>query len=116
MSARSNRRARPLPPYANQIDKTDDLVMVYCGPRAWKLAPPSENRVASLIFPTRRGPQDYRWPVHSKRVLVLAMAEPRMSVDLLIIELLRNGAQIVYVDYLGDGELTYYDPSERSAA
>jgi hypothetical protein len=47
---------------------------------------------------------------------VLGQAEPRMRVDYLIIELLRNSATIVYVDYFGDGEITYYDPRERRAA
>jgi hypothetical protein len=113
--SRANRK--PLPPYASHIDRADELVMVYCGKKAWRLAAPAPDRVASLIYPAGRDPQDYRWPVHSKRVLVLGLGEPRMSVDLLIIELLRSGARIVYVDYNGDGDIIYYDPTaERSAA
>ena len=112
----SRLRTLPLPPYANQIDRADELVMIYCGKRAWQLARPDQDRVASLIFPAGRDPQDYRWPVSGKRVIVFGLGEPRMPTDLLIIELIRNGAAVVFVDYLGDGELTLYDPAERSAA
>jgi len=118
VSGRSNTRARlPLPPYANQIDRADELTMIYCGRRAWKLAEPGPGRVASLVFPTGRDPAEYRWPVHSRDVIVFALDELRMAVDLLVIELLRNGASRVFVDYDCSGDLTLYDPSsERSAA
>jgi hypothetical protein len=109
-------RSKLLPPYANQIDQADDLVVVYCGPRAWKLAAPAQDRVASLIFPAGRDPQAYAWPVAGKEVLVLGQAEPRMSVDFLVIELLRNDASLVYVDYEADGDIICYDPRERRVA
>ena len=50
-------------------------------------------------------------------MIVFALDELRMAVDLLVIELLRNGASRVFVDYDCSGDLTLYDPSsERSAA
>ena len=106
MSAR-----RQLPPFAHDINLSDDLVMIYAGKRAWKLAEPGESRVASLAFPRGRKPSAYTWPVHSKQVLILAGGEKREIVDLLIIELLRAGARVVHVKE-GD-EVVTYDPAHR---
>lgn len=106
-------RRLPLPPFGQDIDPKDDLVMVYCGRRAWKLAEPSNERVASLAFPRGRDPAQYRWPVHSKQVLVHACGEKQGPVDLLIVELLRAGARIVYAKYTDESDLVIYDPANR---
>jgi len=100
-------RQRPLPPFGNQIDSESDLILCYCGPRAWRLASPSAERVASLVFPIGRDPSEYRWPVSGRSVLVLTLGQPRTSVDFLVIELLRAGADTVYLD-TGSGDLLAY--------
>jgi len=104
---------RSLPPFAHDIDPKDDLVLVYCGRRCWQLAEPGEDRVASLAFPRGRSPSAYRWPVHSRTVLVLAGDEKRETVDLLLVELLRAGARVVHAKYSDSEQLVTYDPSER---
>ena len=106
-----------LPPFGNQIDRDHDLVMIYCGARAWKLAKPDmPNRIASLVFPKNRDPSEFKWPVEGKNVLVFAQDEENSAVDLLTVELLRAGARIVNVRY-SDGRLEIYDPAaERRKA
>jgi hypothetical protein len=108
-------RALPLPPYGHFIDQTQSLVMIYCGARAWKLAPPAQDRVASLIFPTGRDASEYRWPVAHKNVLVIAQARPRQEVEILAVELLRAGADTVYLDLGGDNDVLRYE-NPRAAA
>jgi hypothetical protein len=104
----------PLPPFANQIDRSDELVMIYAGARAWDLAQPGPNRVASIAFPKGRKASDFRWPVHSKRCLVIGCGEPRRDVDLLAIELLRQGTAVVYAKYDQDEPVvTYNNPAVR---
>jgi hypothetical protein len=104
----------PLPPFANQIEHADELVMIYCGERAWRLAQPAADRVASLAYPKGRAAADFMWPVHSKRVLVLGMGEPRRDIDLLCIELLRTGASTVYARYdAAEPLITYNNPAAR---
>jgi hypothetical protein len=98
------------PPYAAQIDRDGDLVMIYCGRSAWELAKPvGAERVASLVFPRNRDPADFNWPVIGKQVLVLAQDEEDAAVDLLAIELLRAGGDLVHVRY-ADERLETYDP------
>ena len=109
----SAKRRPPLPPFANQIEPADDLVMVYCGPKAWKLAAPSDGRVASIAYPRGEDPSRYRWPVHSKHVLVLACGEPQRPVDLLVIELLRQGAHTVFAKYNEGPMLVQYNNPGR---
>jgi len=104
----SAKRRPPLPPFANEIDPSHDLVMIYCGKRAWRLAEPNDQRVASIAFPRGADPGRYRWPVHSKRCLVLACGEPQRPVDLLVIELLRQGAATVFTKYTESSELVEY--------
>ena len=104
------------PPYANFIDNTDDLVMIYCGSRAWELAKPDQDRVASLVFPSNRDPVEYRWPVLGKDVLILGQGLDRVTAAYLIVEQLRNGAGKVYVRYEDEIGLTCYDSAEPSAA
>jgi hypothetical protein len=113
--AHYKRTAGPLPPYGNQINHADELIIIYCGQRAWRLASPERGRVASLIFPCGRDPEEYRWPVNGKSVLVLALDEPRQVVDILVVELLRQGADSVLIDYDGRGELTRYSARKRTA-
>ena len=62
---------RHRPPFSAQIDTDSDLVMIYCGKRAWELARPAKDRVASLVFPYYRKAGEYAWPVNGKEVLVL---------------------------------------------
>lgn len=99
---------KPLPPFGAQIDTTADMVFCYCGEKAWRLAAPSADRVASLVFPVGRDPSEYRWPVNGLSVLVFALDQPRSAVDLLIVELLRARAAVVYVD-LGSGDVLAYE-------
>jgi hypothetical protein len=99
--------SRPLPPFAREIDRFDDLVMVYCGQHAYEFARPNRPfRVASLAFPRRADPSAYRWPVRGKQVLVFGKDEPRAAIDALVMELLQQGAYRVmtyckreFVDY-----------------
>lgn len=133
-----NQPQRKWPPYAKLIDADSDLVMIYCGEKAWNLAKPGPvavpgkpyfddtlgllsgckfrddhfERVASIVYPRRTDPENYRWPVKDKDVLVLAMGELRTVTDPLVMELLHQGARCVAVR---EGEtLTYYDPSDRA--
>ena len=135
MSARPHQK---LPPFARAIEPDDDLVMIYCGEKAWNLAKPGKvaipgkpyfddtlglldlckfrdddfERVASLVYPRRAAPEDYRWPVKGKHVLILAMGELRTVTDPLVMELLHQGARCVSVRE-GD-TLIHYDPSDRA--
>ena len=122
MSAFAHQR---LPPFAQLIDPADDLVMIYCGEKAWRLARGGAvswveylagwnvaeggggERVASLVFPRRADPCAYRWPVKDKQVLVFACGELQAVTDPLVMELLHQGA--VYVGVWADGQLTDYD-------
>ena len=88
---------RQLPPFANQIDHASDLVMIYCGSKAWELARPEGERVASLVYPILRDPREFRWPVKDKKVVILEGDEDDMKVKLLVIELLSQGAECVWV-------------------
>jgi hypothetical protein len=105
--------ALALAPFSHLIDPKDDFVMIYCGRRAWKLAAPAKNRVASLAFPRNRDPADFKWPVEGKTVLVFSGGEPDEMVDLLVIELLRAGAKTVHARYR-DESLIEYDPRDRA--
>lgn len=126
------------PPFAHQIRREDDLVMIYCGEKAWQLAKPGPvvapgkpilpdpmglldqckfsdrefERVASLVFPRRADPSEYRWPVKDKQVLIMAIGELRTATDPLVMELLHQGARLVAVRE-GDS-VTYYDPTDRA--
>lgn len=131
-------RPRKLPPYANLIDGESDLVMIYCGERAWKLAKPGTvtypgkpilddclglldfckfadrefERVASIVYPRRTDPGSYSWPVKDKWALILSMGELRTVTDPLVMELLHQGARCVSVR---EGiALTHYDPTDRA--
>jgi hypothetical protein len=127
-----------LPPYANLIDAESDLVMIYCGEKAWKIAKPGYviyagrpilddclglldfckfadrefERVASIVYPRRTDPGTYRWPVKDKGVLILAMGELRTVTDPLVMDLLHQGAR--YVSVREGDTLTHYDPLERA--
>lgn len=129
---------RKLPPFANLIDAESDLVMIYCGEKAWELAKPGKvsapgkpyfydslglldlckfadrefERVASIVYPRRSDPGNYRWPVKDKGVLILSMGELRTVTDPLVMELLHQGARCVSVRE-GD-TLTHYDPLDRA--
>lgn len=105
-------KPRHPPPFAAKIDKESDLVMIYCGARAWELAKPEGERVASLVFPRNRDPADFRWPVQGRQVLVLAQDEPDSAVEILVVELLNAGADIVHVRY-SDELLVHYDSQPR---
>ena len=98
-----------LPPFSNQIDPEHSMVMIYCGRRAWQLAKPEGERVASLVFPRQRDPAHFKWPVEGRHVLVLGGDAADEDVDLLVIELLRAGADLVDVRYQG-GRVEQYDP------
>lgn len=126
------------PPFAHQINREDDLVMIYCGEKAWRLAKPGLSaapggpilpdplglldqckfpdkefeRVASLVFPRRADPGEYRWPVKDKQVLILSMGELRTVTDPLVMELLHQGARSVWVRE--GSSLTHYDPAGRA--
>ena len=86
-----------LPPFAKLIDQESDLVMIYCGTMAWKIAPPEGDRVASLLYPKDADPALYRWPVKNKRTLVMGGDEDAGKIQLLIVELLRQGASAVHL-------------------
>jgi hypothetical protein len=101
------------PPFAREIRAADELVMIYCGPRAWELARPEGDRLAALVFPHRSDPASYRWPVKDKQVLILAMGMLRTLTDPLVMELLHQRAACVAV--YEDGALTYYDPRNRAS-
>lgn len=115
---------KKLPPFARAINPDDSLVMIYCGEKAWRLAQggpvswveylagwdKTKERVASLVFPKNRDPGEFSWPVKGKQVLVLACDEPDDAVDLLAVELLRAGADLVHVRY-SDERLAHYDPT-----
>ena len=129
---------KQLPPYAKLIDAESDLVMIYCGDKAWQLAKPGAasapkrpyfddelglldlckfpdvefERVASVVYPRRADPQNYQWPVRGKGVLILAMGESRTVTDPLVMELLHQGARCVSVRE--NGAITHYDPSDRA--
>lgn len=129
---------RKLPPYANLIDVESDLVMIYCGEKAWKLAKPGTvaapgkpyfddslglldlckfsdrpfERVASIVYPRRADPGEYSWPVKDKGVLILSMGELRTVTDPLVMELLHQGARFVSVRE--GNTLTHYDPLDRA--
>lgn len=133
-----NAPRQKLPPYANLIDAESDLVMIYCGEKAWELAKPGTvtapgkailrdslglldlckfadrefERVASIVYPRRADPGAYRWPVKDKDVLILSMGELRTVTDPLVMELLHQGARCVWVRE-GDA-LTHYDPLARA--
>lgn len=129
---------RKWPPYARLIDADSDLVMIYCGEKAWNLAKPGPvacpgkpyiddslglldlckfpddqfERVASIVYPRRSDPESYHWPVKDKIVLVLSMGELRSATDPLVMELLHQGARSVSVR---EGvTLTHYDLSDRA--
>jgi hypothetical protein len=133
-----NQPQRKWPPYAKLIDAESDLVMIYCGDKAWDLAKPGPTavrgkpyfsdtmgllslckfpddtfeRVASIVYPRRAEPESYLWPVKGKHALVLSMGEPRAVTDPLVMELLHQGARCVSVR---EGEtLTHYDPMDRA--
>jgi hypothetical protein len=121
------------PPFARLISADDDLVMIYCGEKAWELAKPGTaaapgkpyfddhlglldsckfpdrkfERVASIVYPRRTDPQNYRWPVKGKEVLVFAGGELQTVTDPLVMELLHQGA--LYVGVWADERLTDYD-------
>ena len=108
-------KSRLPPPYAAQIERADDLVMIYWGARAWKLARPEADRVASLVFPYYKKPSEYRWPVKGKDVLIM-MDEPQYSADELVYELFSAGANVVHL--YGPripGQLLTYDPRAARA-
>ncbi len=77
--------------------------MIYCGTRAWQLAAPYEGteavteRVPSIVYPKHHDPAEYRWPVNGLDVLVFQGDEDIMKVNLLVIELLNQGALRVIV-------------------
>lgn len=130
--------ARKSPPYARLIDAESDLVMIYCGEKAWELAKPGTayapgkpyfndtlgllddckfadrpfERVASIVYPRRADPESYSWPVKGKGVLILAMGELRTVTDPLVMELLHQGARFVSVRE--NGTITHYDLTERA--
>ncbi len=134
----TNQPRRQFPPYARLIDAESDLVMIYCGEKAWSLAkpgpavapgapalpdplgvlvdckfPPIEfERVASLVYPRRSPPENYRWPVSGKNVLIFAMGEPLAATDPLVMELLHQGARRVSV--CEGATLTDYDLQARA--
>lgn len=101
------------PPFANIIDGADELVMIYCGPRAWQLGRPAQDRVASLVFPRKCGPSEYRWPVKDKRVLIFSGGEPDTILAGLAMELLHQHARCVHVRY-SDGRIVDYDLQEAA--
>jgi hypothetical protein len=133
----TNGSRRQSPPYARQIDAESDLVMIYCGERAWSLAKPGPafapgapgvsdplgvlsdckfppvlfDRVASLVYPQRSPPESYRWPVQGKHALIFPMGQPLAATDPLVMELLHQGARCVSVCE-GD-TFTHYDPQAR---
>lgn len=125
----TERQATPkkLPPFARLIDPADDLVMIYCGEKAWRLAQGGAvswveyldgwgadggERVPSLVFPRRQNPDAYRWPVKDKLVIVFACGELQAVTDPLVMELLHQGA--LYVGVRADGVLTEYDLRNRA--
>jgi hypothetical protein len=99
-------KPRLRPPFATQIDHECHLVTIYCGRRAWEIAKPSQTRVASLAFPRDSDPAIYDWPVRGKEVLVLRSDEQLSKIQLLVLELLRQGATHVWC-YL-DGKCVGY--------
>lgn len=107
--------ALPQPPFGQQIDQAHDLVMIYCGRRAWELAKPEGERVASLVFPRGRDPAEFNWPVRGRQVAVFVLAEgPKQGeIDLLVVELLRAGARRVHVRWDGEDGCQTYDPKPR---
>jgi hypothetical protein len=133
-----NQPLRKWPPYARLIDAESDLVMIYCGEKAWNLAkagPAMEpgkpsvadplgvlgsckfrdtefERVPSIVFPRRSDPESYRWPVQGKHVFIFAREEPRTATDPLVMELLHQGA--IYVGVWANDTLTDYDLRQRA--
>jgi hypothetical protein len=129
---------RKLPPFARLIDPDDDLVMIYCGEKAWNLAKPGPalepgrpgvadplgvlasckfrdtefERVASIVYPRRSDPSAYRWPVHEKMVLIFACGEAQTVTDPLVMELLHQGA--IYVGVWANEALIGYDMRSRA--
>ncbi len=104
---------RQPPPFAGKIDRTDEMVMIYCGKRAWELARPAADRVASLVFPYYKKANTYAWPVAGKEVLVISDEHLFWS-DELVYELFCAGATRVHIyGRQIPGELYTYDPAER---
>lgn len=120
---------KKLPPFARAIDTVSDLVFIYCGEKAWRIAQGGAvswveylagwdkdggDRVASLVFPRRENPEAYRWPVKDKKVIVFAGGELQVVTDPLVMELLHQGA--LYVGVWADGVLTDYDLGNRTCS
>jgi hypothetical protein len=138
----SQSRALPkkLPPFARLIPPDDELVMIYCGEKAWMLANPGPavapgrpfisdflgllnsckfrdvpfERVASIVYPRRADPGAYRWPVQAKMVVVFAGGELQTVTDPLVMELLHQGA--IYVGVWANEALTDYDLRRRTCS
>jgi hypothetical protein len=85
--------------------------MIYCGAKAWQLARPKGDRVASLVYPNRADPADFRWPVMDKKVVILGSHEGDAKIQLLVIELLSQGANTVWV--CGKPDEDGYAPRKR---
>lgn len=115
-----------MPPFARAIDPADELVMIYCGEKAWRLAQSGAvswveylagwdkdggERVPSLVFPRQHSPDAYRWPVKDKLVIIFSCGELQAITDPLVMELLHQGA--VYVGLWHEGVLTDYDLRSR---
>jgi hypothetical protein len=110
------------PPFAKLIDMREELVLIYCGAKAWSLARPGPrkatvnfdelsiqgDRVASLAFPRRADPKAYRWPVKGKRVVIFAGGEHKDVTDYLAWVLLVQGSYCVGV-YDDTGKFIEYD-------
>lgn len=110
---------RRSPPFALQLQPIDDVIHVYCGPKAFYLAkplgPPEEratSRPASLAFPKSADPSSYAWPVDGREVLVFPKGEPKAEIDTLVMELLHQGAYRVMV--YENGDYTDYDLRDRA--
>jgi len=87
-----------LPPYGRHpAIASGGLVMIYCGSRAFKLAAPTDNRVPSVVYPKNTDPALYRWPVEGHDVLIFPKDEEPMKINILIIELLNQGAARVII-------------------
>lgn len=92
---------RKLPPYGARIDPASKgEIGIFTGSQAWEWVDSLRFRFRSelVLLPFREVPTFFKWPVASRDCVVLGFGEPepRESLFLLSIELVKAGASVVY--------------------
>jgi len=98
-----------LPPFAKQLNPGAREIWIYCGSNPWRAAKfRSARKLPVLLLPPDKQPDQFRWPVSGKEVLMIQQGDFEVQKIPAFANLLFGyGAAVVRAVY-GDGLVVCY--------